>query len=459
MNDNNPLNTSLTRRGVFRLGGGLALGAGMTALLAACTPGSVSGGGAGSGTLTFMNRWSDPTSKKNAQALFDAFTKSSGIKVANQTQPSSGDTYQPAVRNAFSSSNPPSMATDISGPEIYNLAKAGVLMDLTSIANGKLKSRLQAGATAGAELDGKVWGLSDGANVGNCVWVNHDYLAKYKVSDSDVKDLESWIAAMTEIKKAGGTPVVIGAKDQWPGGHYLNDLVQRRLGSTDATALYNRSVVKGAPDTVKWTDDQVVKAFEDYLLFKPVFQDGFLGEASATTDSLFLSGQAGFYEMGSWFLSGIRQNKPSFDIGVLLFPEVGGGKGTGKEVTLGNDTIIVSAKADKDHVEQFFEYFTEPATLAKWAGDQFVAPPYNFDTSKVKVADSTLKSLFSDVNGFSADAGPDGAALFNDQAIDVNIYTKYIWQGSVGLMSGDVAPDQLAQQLEDATVAAQEKLS
>ncbi|WP_375386916.1 ABC transporter substrate-binding protein [uncultured Amnibacterium sp.] len=459
MQHSTSLHSGLTRRSALRLGGTVALGASTAALLAACSPGSASGGVAGSGTLTFMNRWSDPISKKNADALFAAFTKSTGIKVKNQTQPNSGDTYQPAVRNAYSSSNPPSLATDISGPEVYNLAAAGVLADLTSLTKGKLASRVQAGATAGSVLNGKVWGLSAGASVGNCVWVNQDYLKKYKISLSDITDTTSWIAAMQEIKKAGGTPLVIGAKDQWPGGHYLNDLVQRRLGSTGATELYNRTVVKGAADAIKWTDDDVVGSFDDYLAFKPLFQQGFLGEAAATADSAFLGGKAAFYEMGSWFLSTIRQSKPSFDIGVVLFPPVSGGKGNSKEVTLANETIIASPKAAKDDIADFFEYFTRPATLASWAGAQFKTIPYNYDTSAVKVDDPVLKTLFADVNGFSADAGPDGAALFNDQAIDVNIYTKYIWQGSVGLMSGDVAPDQLAKQLEDATVAAQEKLS
>ncbi len=263
---------------------------------------------------------------------------------------------------------------------------------------------------------------------------------------------------MQQVKQAGGTPIVIGAKDQWPGGHYLNDLVQRRLGSAKATALYNRTVLPNQPAAVKWTDDSVVSAFADYVKFKPLFQSGFLGEAAATTDSQFLGGKVGFYEMGSWLLSTMRQTPPSFTPGVMLFPAIDGGEGRGNEVTLGNDTIIVSKKANPGAVHKFFEYFTQPSTLATWSGSMFVSPPYVFDASAVNVANSTLKTLFAKVNGFNANAGDNGAALFNDQAVDVNIYTRYIWQGSVGLMSGDVSPEKLAQQIEDATVQVQQKL-
>lgn len=444
----------ISRRRLLGGAAGLGLLAAGSPLLSACGKSNAASGG----SIDFMNRWSDPISQAAANKLFSEVKKATGITVNNQVQPSNGSTYQPAVRNAFSSSSPPDLATNISGPEVFNLARAGVLMDLTDFYQSTIKPRAKAGATAGAELDGKVWGISDGANVGNCVWFNPDLLSKYHIDPSTLTTLSAWLDAMTEIKNAGGMPLVIGAKDQWPGGHYLNDLVQRRLGSSQATALYNRTVLPHQPDTPKWTNDQVVGAFQDYLKFKPLFQKGFLGEAQATTDTLFLSGKAAFYEMGSWFLSTMRSTPASFSPGVMLFPAVDSAAGNGKEVTLGSDTIIVSAKADKAAVEKFLEYFTRPATLVEWSGAAFTSEPYAFDAESVQV-DSKLKSLFAKVNEFVADAGTGGAALFNDQAIDVNIYTKYIWQGSVGLMSGDVSPEQLAQQLEDATTQAAQKLN
>jgi ABC-type glycerol-3-phosphate transport system substrate-binding protein len=446
---------SLTRRHFLGGAAGMGLLAAGAPLLSACGDSGTSGSTA---TIDFMNRWSDPTSQAAANKLFAQFKKATGVTVNNQVQPSSGATYQPAVRNAFSSSSAPDLATDISGPEVYNLARAGALMDLTAFYNTTIKPRAKAGATAGAELDGKVWGVSDGVNVGNCVWYNPDLLGKYQIDPASLTTMNAWIDAMTRIKAAGGTPLVIGAKDQWPGGHYLNDLVQRRLGSKQASALYNRTVLPHQPNTPRWTDPQVVAAFQDYLRFKPLFQKGFLGEAQATTDSLFLTGKAAFYEMGSWFLSTMRSTPASFSPGVILFPAIDGGDGNGTEVTLGSDTIIVSAKADKDAVEKFLEYFTRPETLVEWSGAAFTSEPYAFDAASVQV-DGKLKTLFTKVNGFIAAAGPDGAALFNDQAIDVNVYTKYIWQGSVGLMSGDVHPEQLAEQLEDATTQAAQKLN
>lgn len=452
--------TTLSRRRLLQLGAGIGTLAISGTVLSACTKGSASGGDASSPTsISFLNRWSDPASKSAAEDMFAGFTKATGITVANQTQPNSGATYQPAVRTAFSSSNPPTLATDIAGPEIFNLAKSDVLMDLTDFYNSTIKSRAQAGATAGSVLNDKVWGLSSGASIGNLIWYNQDYLDQYKVTASTLTDTDSWMAAMTEIKNAGGQPIIIGAKDQWPGGHYLNDIMQRRLGSTKVTALYNRTVVAGAPDDAKWTDAQVIKSFQDYVALKPLFQKGFLGEAQGTTDGQFLGGKAGFYEMGSWLLQGIKSTPPKFTPGVMLYPAVTGGEGAANEITLANGTIIASQKANTDAVHKFFDYFTQPDQLATWAASQVTFMPYTFDTGTAEIAPATVKQLFTTISGFSAAAGPDGAALYNDEAIDVNIYTQYIWQGSVGLMSGDITSEKLAQQLEDATVKAQQKLS
>ncbi|WP_382303565.1 ABC transporter substrate-binding protein [Herbiconiux sp. UC225_62] len=445
----------LSRRGLRALGrtaaAALTIGAVGIALV-----GCSSGGGSGDGAkeISIINRWSDPIGKAAAEEMFDAFTAETGITVKNNSQPSSGDTYQPAVRSALSSSNAPSLAVDNAGPDTFEFAKSGAILDITDFFNSTLADRSTAGATSGEEYDGKIYGISAGAVVGNLIWYNPDYLAEYGVDASTITTYEEWIAAMQKIKDAGGTPIVLGAKDQWPGGHYLNDFVQRALGSEKTTALYDRTVKAGQPDSPKWTDPEVVQAFQDYVDMKPLFQDGFLGEAQATADSLFLGGDVGFYEMGSWFLTAIQNANPDFKPGVMLFPALEDGEGSGTEVTLGNDSLMVSADADPEAAQAFLEFFTRPDVAAKFGAATSKIMPYKIDTSLSTVPD-VIAPQWDAINAFASDAGDGGAALFNDQAIDVNIYQKYIWQGSVGLMSGEITPKELAEQLEQATVDAQ----
>jgi ABC-type glycerol-3-phosphate transport system substrate-binding protein len=405
-------------------------------------------------TLTFFNRITG-TNLPVINNLLSKFTKETGIKVNNATQPSSGATYQPAVRTAFASSSPPDIADDIAGPEVYNLARAGVIRDITAFYKSPtIQSRVTAGATTGAVLDGKVWGLSDGVSVGNILWYNPVYLAKYGVDASKIHTWNQFLAACAKIKKAGGTAIIIGAKDQWPGGHWLTDLTQRTLGDTATNTLYNRTVVPHSPARPKWTDAAVVKAFQSLVDVDQYFQDGYIGESQGAADGIFLQGGGGFYEMGSWFLNSILSLKPTFTPGMLLFPTVGGYPGLQKQVTIANGILMTSTKAPWDEVQKFYLFWTRPDNVRYYSEGTATVMPYKYDTKNLTVA-APIKGLFAQVVGFLNNAGPNGAILFNDEAVDVNMYTKYIWQGSVGLFSGAITPTQLLGQLESATEAFQ----
>lgn len=421
--------------------------------LSGCSANSASTGA--NKSITVMSTFSDPVTKKVADTLFAGFTKATGIKVISDAQSGNGATYQPAVRTAMSSSKPPTAATDIAGPEVFAMAKGGVLKDLTSFYDKTIKPRaLGSAATQGMVLNGKVYGISAGTQVGNLLFYNPDYLAKYGVDATKLQTFDEWTAAMQKIKDGGGEPVVIGAKDQWPGGHYLNDLVQRSLGSSATTQLYNRTVLAGQPSAPMWTDQAVIDALNDYVSLKPLFQSGFLGEDNATAGSDFLAGKAGFYEQGSWFLGTIKATPPAFKPGVMLFPALTGGAGSGKEITLAQNALIISKQSDSASAEAFLEYITRPSVAAVFASGMSLSMPYKTTSAASDVA-PLVKENFAKINSFVTSAGPNGSALFNDQAIATDIYSKYIWQGSVGLMSGALSPQQLAQQLETATEAAQ----
>lgn len=443
--------TSPTRRkNLLRttLAGGAAVA--MILGLGACAPGG--GEAEGSGEITIFNRWSDPNSQAAAAELLEGFTEETGIAVKNAVQPNSGSTYQPAVRSALSSSNAPTLATNIAGPELYEFAESGTIADITDFYEEVIAPRASAGASAGLVFEDKNFAISGDTSIGNLVWYNPDYLAEFDVDPADITTFEEWTAAMEKIKDAGGTPIVIGAKDQWPGGHYLNDLVQRAIGSEAAQQLYDRSVLPGQPTSPAWTDPEVVGALETYVSMRGLFQDGFLGEAAATADSLFLGGEVGFYKMGSWFLNTIISTAPGFEPGVMLFPPFEDGTGDGSELTISNSALMVSADADRESAEAFLEYYTRPDVAAKFGAAVGAIMPYELEDGAGEV-DPLIQPQWDRIQEFNSAAT--ASSLFNDQGIDVNIYQQFIWQGSVGLMNGDVTPQQLAQQLEDATAAAQ----
>ena len=407
------------------------------------------------GTLSIMDRWSTPVELVGMTKFFADFQKSyPGIHVSNDHMPTSGKTYQPAVRDAFASGSPPDIATDIAGPEVYALAEAGVLMDLTDFYDRVIKARSLGSATTGAVLNGKVWGINSGISVGNILWYNPKYLAKYGLKGDDVRTFPEWVDQLKIIKAKGGTPIALGEESEWPGGHYLNDLVQRTLGNEAAATLYNRTVVPGAPSTPKWTDPAVVKAFELLVSLKPYFQPGFLGENTSSADALFLDGRAGWHEMGSWLAGTIESQPPAFEPGMILFPTVPGYPGLQKDITIAATSMVVSKHANPDIVEAFFKYFTEPSNSATLEAIKLDFSPYSLGSYSPPVP-KLVKPEFDRTSSFIHDAGKGGAILFNDEAVNVTMYPQYIWEGSVGLLSGSITPERLCTELESATVAFQ----
>jgi raffinose/stachyose/melibiose transport system substrate-binding protein len=388
--------------------------------------------------------------------LFAQFEKlHPGVSIKNQGLPTSGSTYQPAVNNAFASGSPPDMATDIAGPTIYALAQAGVLADVTAFYNSTIAPKaLGSAATEGAELDGVLYGINSDLSVGNLLWYNSDYLAKYGLSAEDVHTYQDLVDQAEKILKAGGTPIYLGIKDEWAGGHWLNDLVQRAIGDAATNALYNRTVLPGQPDTPKWTSAPVLAAFDKYVALKPYFNPGFLGEASASADAAFLLGQSAYHEMGSWFLSTAVTAPPTFKVAAMLFPSIAGAPGKATDVTLAATTIAISKKANMPLVEAFLDWFTEPEIVAQYQGITSSFSPYSLGGHLPKLA-PLITAAYRQIGGYLSDAGQGGSVLYNDEAINANMYPKYIWEGSVGLMSGALTPAQLARQLEAATLADQ----
>jgi ABC-type glycerol-3-phosphate transport system substrate-binding protein len=416
--------------------------------------------GSVTGTLTIMNRWSTPGQPALMNNLFAQFEHlHPGTTIKNQHFPNSGSTYQPAVRNAFASGSPPDLATDIAGPEVYALAEANVLADLTSFYNSTIKPRALGNApTEGNELNGRIWGLNVDLSLGNILWYNPKILAKYGLKGSDVHTYDEWLDQLKEVMKGGDVPIALGEKDEWPGGHYLNDLVQRTLGNSATNQLYNRTVVPGMPDTPKWTDPAVVHAFELLLQLKPYFQSGFLGEASASADTSFLLGQAAWHEMGSWFIDTAETAPPDFTLGSILFPSISGYPGKQTDVTIAGDTLVVSKKANLPLVEAFLDWFTGPEIMAKYQSTTASFSPFSLGGHKVSVPSAAV-DWYDRVTTFAQGAGPNGSILFNDEAINSTIYPQYIWEGSVGLLSGAITPTSLTQELEKATVAFQRSAS
>ena len=125
------MSSQMTRRTLMQSGvAGLAIVYG----LAACGDEEETGGGGGSekasGTVTFGSNYSDPVPKKALQDVFDAFEKSSGIKVDVNTV--DHNTFQEQINN-YLQGRPDDVFTWFAGYRMRFFAAQGLAGDVSDV--------------------------------------------------------------------------------------------------------------------------------------------------------------------------------------------------------------------------------------------------------------------------------------------------------------------------------------
>jgi hypothetical protein len=86
-----------------------------------------------------------------------------------------------------------------------------------------------------------------------------------------------------------------------------------------------------------------------------------------------------------------------------------------------------------------------------WAEQVTGLPFYKFDTKDWNIPELAKKEI-----GLMQNA-PD-ATKFNDHLMRQDLVVEYVWNASQGVLSGDLTPEQAAQNMEDASAKAAKEL-
>jgi multiple sugar transport system substrate-binding protein/raffinose/stachyose/melibiose transport system substrate-binding protein len=138
------------------------------------------------------------------------------------------------------------------------------------------------------------------------------------------KDWPSFIAACAALKKAGITPIALGAESKWPAQFWFDYLLLRTAGHE-----YRERLMAG---TASWTDGEVRTAF---ALWRDLVAAGYFNEAPETVSwdtgasRMVVEGRAAMTLMGTWILgvwNGFGLDwKDDRDYGFFPFPSVSSG--------------------------------------------------------------------------------------------------------------------------------------
>lgn len=438
----------ITRRDFLRLS---ALGAG-AAFIASCTPQAtevVEGPTVTEATVKELAFWtghSAPPDSESMDRIVDSFNAANpDIKLIHTKY--EDVPFETNLKTAYSGGQPPDLNGINGGAAMWQYAAADELVDLTDFITPMLPDMLPS-----AEIDirygGKLWAIPYADWIGNLIFYNADMLKEHGIAEEDMKTWEGFLDVCEYFKNAGITPIAFGNKEGWNGDHWISHLMQRMYGERDFEAVHLRSVDPSVKTDLKFTDDPGVKAWEYYkdLLDRGYFSSGYLSDDWVTAYTYFLQGKAAFHQTGGWYIGTVRSEAPDFPLDFVLFPEVGGYPGKQESVTSGGLNLVIAKKSEyQEEAKKFLKYWTTEEPNRIWAEHSTGLPFFKFDTANWDIDPLAQKEV--DL----MQAAP-AATKFNDHLMDYEVVSEHVWNASQGILSGDLSPQEAAENLENAVV-------
>jgi raffinose/stachyose/melibiose transport system substrate-binding protein len=405
-------------------------------LTAACTGGtsSSSSGEGDGGTTTLRYLIEEPEDAEALQALEDHladFTEESGVEVNVDTL--DFNTMRTVLQTQLRSEEGPDVFNWGSGPSFGGaLAEAGLLYDLTD-AYAENDWQVYDFAKERVTVDGKVYGVPGEMEIIG-IFYNADMFAEQGIDPPQtLADLQ---AASETLRDAGITPMAVGNKEGWEGGHLLSMALSSAVGSEGMEALI-------AGDE-SWESPEVVEAIS---FWQEANDNGLLPESPTSVDydtslSYYYNGDAAMIPSGSWLVGEIDDNT-DFETGYIPFPApdgqgiFAGGLGSGP---------YVSATTDAPDAAVQLVDFLASEEHAQWIVENLhTIPPMPLDTSGLEVS-----PLFEQVLGDVAGLAEGGDFGYNIDVLTSDAFNEAMFDGMQAILTGQATPEEVAASLQAA---------
>jgi raffinose/stachyose/melibiose transport system substrate-binding protein len=354
------------------------------------------------------------------------------------------EAFKAKLPTLLQSNDPPSLFYTWGGGVLKEQSQTGAIrpIDAALDANGgEWRNELSQGAISAMTFDGKVWAAPFKSGVVS-IWYNKALFDKAGVDGTAIRTWTDLTGAVQKLKDAGITPIACGGGDKWPIHFWWSYLSMRMAGEAGFTAAKNN-------ENGGFTADPFIKAghlLADLGKMEPC-QDGWLGATWPETVPVFDDGRAamllGFENMATPTSQaqnatdgkGLSQD----NIGRFPFPTVDGGAGVVTDDFGGINGWVVTTAAPPE-TEDFVKFLTNAENESKFValGDLPI-----IKGADGAITDPTLKDAAAQMakatwhqNYVDQDLGPNVGRVVNDMAVAV--------------MSGEVSPEDGAQQIEDA---------
>ncbi|WP_379151629.1 ABC transporter substrate-binding protein [Paenibacillus sp. sgz5001063] len=166
------------------------------------------------------------------------------------------------------------------------------------------------------QVEGKVWNAPMSVNVPQGIIYSKKAYADAGITELP-KTYDEFIAIQEKLKATGISPIVVGGKDIFHMGFWVNKFLIDDVYSKDPDWNSKRTA-----KTVSFTDPNVVQAMTDFKdLFTNYVDKGWLSTGDNQTASILVSGKAAQLFSGTWMFSQIKEADPNFEFGFYAVPD------------------------------------------------------------------------------------------------------------------------------------------
>ncbi|MDR1418800.1 MAG: extracellular solute-binding protein [Treponema sp.] len=302
----------------FRLLAAALVPAVLGIMTAACSGGS---GGARSGNVRIMTRWSDdaPYSVFWRGKIKEFNDQKNGVTIVDESL-SDEASYLDKLRSSIATGNQPEVFIEYGGSRIVDYVEAGILLDVQPYLDADPAWR-------DSFLDDLFdkWHFADYPGTFGVptqfyavfLYYNKKMLAGAGFNEPPA-DFDTWRRICNALLAKGQQPMTLGEKSNWRAGHFFNNLVMKSFGAQAVTNLANR--------TLKYDDPRVLNLF---TIIKEFNEKGYWGPNAvgvdvATEDADFLTNKVAMCFQGSWYIPQIISDYEGdiSNIGVARFPYI-----------------------------------------------------------------------------------------------------------------------------------------
>ncbi|SOD97288.1 ABC transporter substrate-binding protein [Blastococcus haudaquaticus] len=340
----------------------------MAGTLVACGSSGPSGGGGGDSDAVQVWALEDAALNPIEEASIERFNESSDAGEA-ELATFGNDPYKQRLRVALGSPNAPDLFFNWGGGNLKESVDADQVEDLTPLLdeNPELRDAFLPSVLAGAELDGKTYGLPMRGMQPVMLFYNNAVLESAGVAVPETWD--DLLAAVDTLKGAGVTPVALAGTQPWTELMWIEYILDRVGGPEVFQAI--RDGEEGA-----WEDPAVL---ESLTMLRDLIDRGAFGTEFASVgydvggaSTILAQGDAAFHLMGSWEYTNQLNDSPDFvesgDLGWTTFPAIEGGAGDPSNL-VGNVSNFYSLTSSSGNKEAAREFLTTALTDDQYISD------------------------------------------------------------------------------------------